>query len=169
MNIFFSISTSTLQFDLQSNKPEVSRILGIQTECNLSVWSEMDYYEELKNKNSLILTAKQENEIVGFLATRLSNPREQPGKYEDADILNFGVSQKFQNRGIGALLLKTFLIKAERMKLGTIWLEVRESNARAIKFYKYKGFIEVQIRKNFYRQPLENAILMKLDLPPLPI
>jgi ribosomal-protein-alanine acetyltransferase len=122
----------------------------------------------LKNENSLILGARCQDRTVGFLAARLTQSGRtvnQPAEYEDADILNFGVSHKFQKQGIGSLLLENFLHKTARLYLKAVWLEVRESNLNAINFYKKRGFTEIQIRKDFYRQPSESAILMKFGLP----
>jgi ribosomal-protein-alanine N-acetyltransferase len=47
-----------------------------------------------------------------------------------------------------------------------VWLEVRESNHKAIAFYVKNGFEQVQTRPNFYENPREAALLMRLKLPP---
>ena len=49
-------------------------------------------------------------------------------------------------------------------RVENIWLEVRESNTRAIVFYTRNGFERVQTRTNFYENPREHAILMRLRL-----
>jgi len=156
---------------LQIQESDIKKILDIQTECHLSGWTTEEYREEFKKENSIMLAAKFKGETVGFLSARLSKAvsiSEEPKDFAELDILNFGVAKKYQKQGIGRLLLENLINKIAGMNVKSVWLEVRESNVNAINFYKKKGFLEIQIRKNFYRQPLENAILMKLDLQTLP-
>ncbi len=154
-----------------AEEQDVYDILEIQNECKLSGWSTIQYSEEIKKSSSLIVVARLEGKTIGFLATRLSkslNLSEGDINHTEADILNFGIINKFQRKGIGNLLLEKFFTLTARMNLEAVWLEVRESNLKAINFYQKNGFIKIQIRKNFYRDPPENAALMKLDLPILP-
>ena len=53
-----------------------------------------------------------------------------------------------------------------RTRVDNIWLEVRESNAGAIKFYEKHGFIAELTRPRFYRDPVENAVIMRLRSAP---
>jgi ribosomal-protein-alanine N-acetyltransferase len=79
-------------------------------------------------------------------------------------VLNFGVLKKYRQQGIGSALLDGLIERAARMRIESIWLEVRESNLAAINLYKKKEFSAVQTRKNFYTHPLENALVLKLVL-----
>jgi ribosomal-protein-alanine N-acetyltransferase len=47
-----------------------------------------------------------------------------------------------------------------------VFLEVRESNAAAIALYKSRGFTQISVRNGYYRRPVENALVMRLDLDP---
>ena len=147
---------------------EIGRIVEIQENCSLSRWTFSDYEEELNNLHALILTAKNEGKIVGFIACRLladnfvSETREKDDKiYFEAEILNFGVLDNYRQRGIGSGLLKEFLECVSHKSIKMVWLEVRASNVSAIKFYSRRGFIENHRRKNFYSFPSEDAIVMK--------
>jgi len=60
--------------------------------------------------------------------------------------------------------LNEFLMNADKLKIKTVWLEVRESNTEAQNFYRLNGFVQVQKRINFYIQPPENALVMRLEL-----
>jgi len=156
----------------QTVKSDIPKILDIQTECHLSIWTAEDYQKELERKDSLLLSAKFEGTLIGFMMIRMSSPAshltDESAQFAELDILNFGVSQKYQKLGIGGLLFERLLNKTAGLNLESFWLEVRESNLDAINFYKKKGFLKVQVRKNFYRQPTENAIVMKLNLSELP-
>ncbi len=154
----------------QIRRAEIHQILNIQFECGLSGWTADEYEEELKREDSLMFVAKHKDETVGFIAARLSwekRPTDEPVEHTELDILNIGVVKKFQRQGIGTILFEYLINKISQnnpRSVGTVWLEVRQSNLNAINFYRKKGFSEIQIRKNFYRQPLENAILMKMDV-----
>jgi len=70
----------------------------------------------------------------------------------------------YQRKGIGTLLLNEFLINAQKLKINTVWLEVRELNKKAQNFYRSNGFVQAQKRINFYTHPSEDALVMRLKL-----
>ncbi len=135
---------------------DIQNILKTEKECSLSHWSWKDYHKEINRDDSLMIVAEVENKVSGFLVARFSTG--------EVDIFNIGVTPTHQKLGIGGRLLKYLLDKACKMSIESIWLEVRESNANAIAFYLKRGFKQIQIRKKFYSQPVENAIVMKYAL-----
>jgi ribosomal protein S18 acetylase RimI-like enzyme/glycosyltransferase involved in cell wall biosynthesis len=89
---------------------------------------------------------------VGFLAIRATAP-------EEREILNLAVEPASRRAQIGRILMETVLAQSR----GTAWfLEVRESNEAAINLYKTLGFIAAGRRENYYYNPLEAAIVMRL-------
>lgn len=154
---------------------DLNQIIEIEKICKLSKWSEQDYQNESDSGTSVFLIARkiiQEQskitEIVGFILFRVDNvsdtKKEADNLCKEADLLNFGVTEKFQKQGIGNSLFEKGRLLLSDSDVKSIWLEVRESNTPAIRFYQKKGFKGIQIRKNFYSQPVENALLMKLRL-----
>lgn len=135
---------------------DIRDVLILEKECGLSGWKPEDYYEEIHREGSLALIAKIENRAIGFLTARSAT--------NEIDILNIGVSPKYQKLGIGSSLLNNLLERVYETPVESIWLEVRESNTNAITFYRKKGFRQIQIRRNFYAQPVENAIVMRREL-----
>ena len=77
---------------------------------------------------------------------------------DTADIANIAVSPGFRRQGIAADLIWYYLAE---MKPVEVFLEVRASNADAISLYRHYGFREVGVRKRFYHDPPEDAIVMK--------
>ncbi len=148
---------------------DIPVILEIQMECKLSAWNANEYLKEIERENSLMLVAQLGGTTIGYIAGRLTTANRvsnQPSNFieTELDVLNFGVFKKYQKQGIGDFLFKNLLAENFCRHLKSIWLEVRESNVNAIDFYKKRGFTRIQIRKKFYRQPLENAFVMKLDI-----
>lgn len=150
---------------------EICELVAIEKECCLECWTADDYRKELARETSLILTAKYKteergSEIKGFIASRfaaLKTLSDKTERYAELDILNFGVLKKYRRQGIGSLLLNGLLERASVMRVESIWLEVRESNSEALNLYQKKGFSLIRMRKNFYTQPSENALVLKLD------
>jgi ribosomal-protein-alanine N-acetyltransferase len=150
---------------------DIDQILQISSESNLSFWSKGDYLCEIRRLNSYIKVARLEKKVLGFIAARfnIEQASDLEKKYStavaaEADILNIGVLKSFQKQGIGRLLLEGLISKAEKLKAQNIWLEVRESNVNARTFYRRNGFVEIQKRRNFYSNPIEDAVLMRLDV-----
>ncbi len=82
----------------------------------------------------------------------------------ECEIYNIAVKREFQNRGIGNKLLNNLVLLAKEHNSQSIWLEVRNSNTKAVNFYQKNNFRQIYKRKNFYSNPLENAIVMKRNL-----
>ena len=135
----------------------------------MSFWSKNDYLCEIERSNSYIKAARIGGKILGFIAARFNiETSDEETNYTAAaaeiDILNIGVLKDSQKQGIGQLLLEGLLLKAESLKVQSVWLEVRESNLNARNFYSRNGFVEIQKRKNFYNNPTEDAVLMTLEI-----
>ncbi|MGD0772364.1 MAG: ribosomal protein S18-alanine N-acetyltransferase [Candidatus Solibacter sp.] len=107
-------------------------------------WNVADYLEQD------FRVAMEGNCIVGFLVARTVATDER-------EILNLAVAPDFRRKGVARALVDAAL-GAFR---GSVFLEVRESNAVALEFYKSLGFKELSRRKGYYDSPVETAIVMK--------
>ena len=79
---------------------------------------------------------------------------------DEGDILNVAVSPDRQREGIGYFLVDSMLKMAEMIGIHIVHLEVREGNGTARRLYERLGFKEDGLRKNYYTDPTENAVLM---------
>lgn len=142
----------------------VADLIRIGEETNLSPWSAQNYLEEIKNPNAIMLRlVSDENETIGFVVGRLV-PAGDVEVRTDAEIYNIAIVADHQQRGNGRRLLEQFLECARDRGGDHVWLEVRESNKKAIHFYKKHGFEQLQSRPNFYENPREAALLMRCKL-----
>jgi [ribosomal protein S18]-alanine N-acetyltransferase len=137
---------------------DIPAVLEIEKECFLSAWSFEGYKNELLRDDAKIVIAENKGEITGFAATRLITSA------NEGEILNIAVRRQFQNQGIGTLLLKEIIDFFKSNAIKSVWLEVRKSNFTARDFYRRNGFILCGERKNYYTNPLEDALVMKLNL-----
>jgi ribosomal-protein-alanine N-acetyltransferase len=83
----------------------------------------------------------------------------------EAHILNLCVTEKMQRQGLGRQLLDYLLQLAKSMHVERMLLEVRPSNAAAIRLYERAGFVRMGLRKNYYRADYgrEDALVLALE------
>ncbi len=82
---------------------------------------------------------------------------------DEGEILNLSVAPAGRRRGLGRALVEQMVKTLRKRGVGQIYLEVRESNASARALYASGGFKEVGRRKAYYRRPVEDAIVLRLD------
>ena len=127
---------------------------------------EKKYFSEPWSQNSLRLLCTEDypsfavcgadGSLVGYLSGAKA--------LDELQIINVAVREDMRGRGIGALLMRAADSYCLENSLVSISLEVRESNASAISLYDRCGFKAAGIRKNFYRSPTENAVVMIKNL-----
>ncbi|MDQ2746844.1 MAG: GNAT family N-acetyltransferase [Acidobacteriota bacterium] len=149
----------------------IDEVLEIQTECDLSIWSKNDYLDEIEKAGSILKIAQTaEQKTIGFALVRLLiDPNAQnaesrtdlPTEFDSSEILNIAVRQAFQHRGIGQMIFDEIVGELESKNIPEIWLEVRESNANALNFYRKNNFKIQFERKNYYTNPTENAYVLR--------
>ncbi len=83
---------------------------------------------------------------------------------EEAEILAIAVPTKHRRKGYARFLLKNFLRLAQGRGTREVFLEVRESNAAALALYRQFGFEATGRRPNYYRDPMEAALLLRLKI-----
>ena len=134
----------------EMNTEHIARIAVLEKECFSEPWSENALAEELINENSHFLVAVSD-EVMGYIGVQ-----EICG---EAYITNVAVFGRYRKLGIGRALLNAACDGAKSRGCEFITLEVRESNAPAIKLYESEGFEKAGIRKNFYSSPTENGVI----------
>lgn len=140
------------------SKQHIKAVSQIEKECFSNAWSENAFYQELENPMSLTLVALHINDLLpnetvaGFVNVRIVNG--------EVYINNIAVSRPFRRMGYGKGLLLSLEDIARSENASFITLEVRESNFPAISLYASLGYKTVGKRKGFYRDPVENAVLM---------
>lgn len=86
---------------------------------------------------------------------------------DEGSITNVATHPNSRRKGLGKGVVSALLQEAARLSLSYVYLEVRLSNAPAIALYESLGFEVVGTRKNFYRHPTEDALLMRASILPL--
>lgn len=121
-------------------------------------WSKNAFIQELtENKFSLYISALLDGNAVGYAGMWKI--------FDEGHITNIAVHPEFRKIGIGSRLLEKLINISREMKIEKLTLEVRKSNVAAKNLYLKYGFKEEGIRKNYYADNGEDAIIMwKYDL-----
>ncbi len=114
-----------------------------------------DFEKMLENPEKHLLVATCDGVIAGYICAYTV--------CRESDILTVAVLPAFRKMGIGRALVNA-LFDALSGESDALFLEVRESNAAARALYEGLGFMQVGMRKNYYKLPKENAVLYKKDL-----
>jgi ribosomal-protein-alanine acetyltransferase len=106
----------------------------------------------IKDKNPKFFVAEKSGELLGYVGISCI--------LDEGYITNIAVYPKHRKKGVATALIKRVFDLADEIELSFVSLEVRESNFGAISLYEKMGFKKEGLRKNFYRDPQENACIM---------
>ncbi|HEY6724797.1 MAG TPA: ribosomal protein S18-alanine N-acetyltransferase [Polyangiaceae bacterium] len=87
---------------------------------------------------------------------------------DEIELLDLATEPSQRRRGVASALLQELTSTAVSLAASAVFLELRSSNHGALALYAKHGFRVVHERKNYYRDPVENAVCMRLDLDPRP-
>ena len=132
----------------------VAEILRLSPEAVF--WPAASVREVLAWDGVLGLAGEAKGKVVAFLIARQVK--------DEAEVLNLAVAPESRRRGEGGTLLRAAVGEFRRRGINRVFLEVRESNANGIAFYKKHSFTTTGRREGYYRDPVEAAIVMEIRL-----
>lgn len=137
---------------------DLERVLAIETRCFSTPWQLSSFKYEIDNIDAVLKVALFHMDIVGYVCIR--------SILDITHILDIAVKHDVRRMGIAQMLLSSALqeLRTLRPDVKNITLEVRESNIAAIRLYEKFGFNEVGRRRDYYKKPNEDAIIMGLDV-----
>lgn len=149
-----------MTYSLKKTWPDFSlfadQICKIENDSFPVPWSVNAFEEEINKSISNLWAFISDQELLAYICFWMFD--------REIHILNFAVHPKKRNLGLGKLLLENVVSAGSAGGAENIWLEVRPSNIPALSIYKKFGFIEAGLRKAYYSDSREDAILMTLDL-----
>lgn len=131
---------------------DVEIIAKLEQDTFADAWTVKGIYETFCERQAFVTVAEEDGQVVGYCIMYCV--------MDEGEIARIAIDKKMRRQGLGNGLLDYTFACCREKKITRFLLDVRESNEGARYFYKNHGFKEDGIRKNFYEQPRENAILM---------
>ena len=137
------------------NSSHVSQIAQLEKICFSDPWSENSIASELGNKLAFWLVATEGEKVAGYVGSQTV--------MDETDMMNVAVHPDFRRQGIAEALVNGLVDQLKAMGSHCLTLEVRASNAPAIALYEKLGFSEIGRRRNYYRNPREDALILRKE------
>ena len=131
---------------------KVGAVSEIEKLCFSEPWSENALLSECENESALFFVAEENKNVAGYIGMHKV--------LDECYIANVAVFPEYRRRGIGDQLLLYAEQRAQESGCSFISLEVRVSNSGAIALYEKHGYEIQGQRRNFYRNPAEDALIM---------
>ena len=119
-------------------------------------WGEGQLLSELESPAARLFVAEGEGDVLGFAVFQLAAG--------EASLYALNVDPAARRKGVGAALLEGALAALKAEGADQCFLEVRAANAPALALYRRLGFASAGVRRGFYRDPPDDAVVMTLTL-----
>lgn len=134
------------------NESDIDRVTELEAVIFPDPWPRAAFVEQLKDDTWGALVAEADGEIIGYACYLLV--------HNESHITNIGVEKIWRRKSVARRLLEHILEIVTSRGCEILLLEVRPSNAEARAFYAKHGFRELYRRPNYYRRPIEDALVM---------
>lgn len=143
-----------IQFRVMTHA-DVSEVAALEKMCFHDPWSEKSIEGELHNPLSCWIVACEGERVVGYVGSQTVP--------DETDMMNIAVHPDFRRRSIAQQLIAVLIEQLRLRASRSLMLEVRASNEGAKALYRKMGFCEVGVRKNYYRNPKEDALILRRE------
>jgi ribosomal-protein-alanine N-acetyltransferase len=126
---------------------QISQVLALEQQLHLT--SCVNFPQAMTH------VLKKDDQVLGFITWIMHD--------EEVELLNIGVEPTCHGQGLGKQLMKEWFELLENLNPKRIFVEVRKSNERAIQLYGNFGFELNRTRYDYYENPTEDALEMRLD------
>lgn len=131
---------------------DATGIAALEEAIFSDAWSYRDVQDLICTEGGMCFTAIENGEVIAYVIGRLIAP--------EGEIYRVAVAPHKRQRGIGYRLLDYAVKTSKGQGLERLFLEVRSRNIPAIKLYTAYGFKEIGVRKRYYKDPEDDAIVM---------
>ena len=137
------------------NESHVAEVAALEKVCFSMPWSENSIRSELTNPLSLWFVAEENGSLLGYIGSQ--------AVMDEADVMNVAVVPDRRREGIAQKLVEALVAALNEKGVHALLLEVRASNEPAKALYERQGFTQVGRRPNYYRNPKEDALILKKE------
>ena len=137
---------------------DLDEVMLIERRSFSAPWEESTFRGLMRRPSAALLVAENDDELTGYSVMWFAA--------DEGELGDIAVVPERRGEGIGRMLLRESIAVAASRGTRSLYLEVRESNEVARRLYEKVGFSVVGVRKQYYTEPVEDAIVMKLDVQP---
>jgi len=137
------------------NSSHVAQVAELEKICFSDPWSEKSVASELENKLAFWLVAEENGMVAGYIGSQTV--------MGETDMMNVAVHPDWRRKGIAEKLVSSLVEELKQLESHCLTLEVRASNDPAIALYEKLGFGQIGRRKNYYRNPREDALILRKE------
>ena len=147
------------RIELLEGESDLDGLLEVEVESFTSPWTREMYAWELQNRSvcHIYIVRTPDCPVAGFCAFWLV--------FDEIHINNLALRPQYRGQGYGTALIHHVLAEARRLGARRATLEVRTSNAGALRLYERLGFYVAGTRKHYYSNPIEDALILWRDEP----
>ena len=140
------------------NISDIPHVIRIEQASFADPWGSSDFKSVLESPQTIFLIAFEGTggSVIGY-AIALT-------VLDESEILNIAVDPAMRGRGYGGKLLDVAIAEVVERGAVAAFLEVRESNSAARELYRSRGFQELSRRREYYRKPVEDALVLRLAM-----
>lgn len=135
---------------------DLDQVVDIEQNLFSVPWTKEGFLTYLMKKDTMFFVVEEKERILGYCSMMTV--------LDEGDILNVAVRSDRQKEGIGLFLVDSMLRMAEMEGIRLVHLEVRQGNGTARRLYQRLGFKEDGLRRDYYENPVENAVLMTKEM-----
>lgn len=140
---------------LPMTQRHVPQVAALEKICFSDPWSENSVAGELSNPLSCWLVCVENDTVLGYVGAQTV--------LGETDMMNLAVIPQARRQGIAESLILNLVAELKRQESHCLSLEVRASNAPARALYEKLGFAQVGRRPNYYRNPKEDALILRKE------
>ncbi len=138
---------------------DLGRVMEIEHQSYTMPWTESTFRGLLRRADADLFVAETvDGEVAGYAVSW--------AVLDQGELGNVAVAPEWRHRGIAHRLLDAVILRAAERRVKELFLEVRVSNSTARQLYLAYGFRDVGRRRNYYMEPVEDALVMRKDLDP---
>ena len=137
------------------SESHIDGIVELEKLCFSDPWSEKSVASELTNPLACWLVAEVDGKVAGYIGSQTV--------MDESDMMNVAVHPDHRRKGVAEALVLELVETLKKRESHCLTLEVRASNEPAKALYEKLGFAQVGLRKNYYRNPKEDALILRKE------
>ena len=128
-------------------------IRSLESDIFSDAWSENNIKDSIESKFDYCIVIEEDYRVLAYIVFRVNE--------DEAELFRIATDKQYRGLGCGHKLMNFMISNLRDMKVKKVFLEVRCQNKDAISLYEHYGFKKIGIRKEYYFDPTDDALLME--------